>query len=76
MNFKAQEKALKAAGFTFDGTDVRDAMGNAVAGIGAYGAVWCKSDEVEAIMSRPAPKPIKKDETVVAFTPPAEEAEE
>lgn len=76
MDFKAQEKALKAAGFTFDGTDVRDRLGNPVAGVAAHGETWCKSDVVEAIMSRPAPKPIKKDETVVAFTPPAEEAEE
>lgn len=75
MNFKAQETALKAAGYTFDGETVRDAMGNAVAGVGAYGQAWCKSDEVAAIVSRPAPKPIKKEETVVAFTP-KEEAEE
>jgi hypothetical protein len=75
MNFKAQETALKAAGFTFDGEAVRDALGNAVAGVGAYGDVWCKSAEVEAIMSRPAPKPVKKEEIVVPFTP-KEEAEE
>ena len=52
-DFKAYDKELKAAGYSFDGRDVRDASGNAVAGVGAYNAVWFKDAAVEAIVSKP-----------------------
>lgn len=39
-------------------------MGNAVAGVGGYGDVWYKSDEVEAIVSRPVPKAKPKKDKV------------
>ena len=60
MNFEEYKTALEAAGFTFDGEFVRDALGNPVAGKGPYGEVWCKSGTVETIMTRPAPKPKAK----------------
>lgn len=56
-DFKAYEKELAAAGYTFDGRDVRDSLGASVAGVAAYGQVWFKSDEVEAIVSKPVAKP-------------------
>ena len=60
MNFEAKKTELEAAGYTLQGVTVYDAAGNPVAGAAAYGDVWCKSDDVKAIMDRPAPKPKAK----------------